>query len=107
MAKRSVNKSEAIRALYRGNPKLPVRLAVEQLGKDGIKVAPSQIYFVLGGMKGKAKRKARRKRKAVAKLRPVSKTALSVPLDVLMELKKLAERAGGIANLKQLLEILE
>jgi hypothetical protein len=107
MAKRNVNKSEAIRALYRGNPKLPVKIAVEQLAKDGIKVAPSQVYFVLGGMKGKAKRKAGRKPRAVVPLRPASKIGLSVPLDVLIDLKALAARAGGVAALKQLLEVLE
>lgn len=64
MPNRKVNKSAAIRALYGRNPKLPVALAVEQLAKHGIKVAPSQVYFVLGGLKGKAKRKA--KKRAVA-----------------------------------------
>jgi hypothetical protein len=107
MAKRNVNKSDAIRALYRGNPKLPVKIAVEQLAKDGIKVAPSQIYFILGGMRGKAKRKAGRKRRAVARQKPGSKTGLSVPLDVIIDLKGLALRAGGVAALKQLLEVLE
>jgi hypothetical protein len=104
MAK-SVNKSEAIRALYRGKPKMPVSEAVKQLAKDGIKVAPSQVYFVLGGMKGKAKRKPGRKR--TMHRTSGNKTGLSVPIDVIIDLKALAVRAGGIGTLKQLLEVLE
>jgi hypothetical protein len=102
-----VNKSEAIRALYRGNPKLPVSEAVKQLAKDGIKVAPSQVYFVLGGARGKAKGKAGRKRRAVRNQPSGDKTGLSVPIDVIVDLKALVVRAGGVANLKQLLEVLE
>jgi hypothetical protein len=33
------------------------RVGVEQLAKDGISVTPNLVYFVLGGMKGKAGRK--------------------------------------------------
>lgn len=108
MAKQKVNKSDAIRALYAANPKLPVRLAVEQLGKDGIKVAPSQVYFVLGGSRGKAKRKAGRKRRAVvASEQAREKAGSTFPLSVITDLMALAERAGGMANLKRLIEVLE
>lgn len=107
MAKRKINKSEAIRALYRGNRKLPVRLAIEQLAKDGIKVAPSQVYFVLGGITGKAKRKKGQQRRAVTASRVGNKTGMSDPIAVLLDLKALAERAGGMGNLKRLIEVLE
>jgi hypothetical protein len=53
VAKRTVNKSAAMRAVYADTPKMPVRIAVEELRKDGFKVAPSQVYFVLGGATGK------------------------------------------------------
>lgn len=107
MAKRAVNKSEAIRSLYHGNPKMPVRVAVEQLAKDGIKVAPSQIYFVLGGMKGKAKRKKGRQQRAAAGAGSGNKTGMTDPIALLVDLKALAQRAGGLANLKRLIEVLE
>lgn len=70
---KTVNKSEAIRALYRGNPKLPVSEAVKHLAKDGIKVSPNLVYFVLGGMKGKAKRKAGRSRKLPSATEPATR----------------------------------
>jgi hypothetical protein len=104
---KSVNKSEAIRALYRGKPKLPVSDAVKQLAKDGISVSPNLVYFVLGGMKGKAKRKAGRKRAVPTHRTSGDKTGVSVPIDVIIDLKALAVRAGGVGNLKQLLEVLE
>lgn len=107
MAKRKVNKSSAIRAIYADNPKMPVRLLVQELAKDGIKVAPSQVYFVLGGMKGKAKRKTGQRRRAVAARRVGEKTGMSDPVAVIVDLKALAERAGGMANLKRLIEVLE
>jgi hypothetical protein len=102
-----VNKSEAIRALYRGNPKLPAKQAVEQLAKDGIKVSANLVYFVLGGMKGKAKQKKGQRRRAMAATRVGEKTGMSDPIAVIVDLKALAERAGGLANLKRLIEVLE
>lgn len=108
MAKRKVNKSAAIRDLYAENPKMPVRIAVEELAKDGIKVAPSQVYFVLGGSTGKAKQKKKQARRAVAIHRKAgNKTGMSDPVAVITDLMALADRAGGMANLKRLIEVLE
>lgn len=108
MAKRKVNKSAVIRALYAANPKLPVKHAVEQLAKEGIKVAASQVYFVLGGSRGKAKGKADRKRRAVAASEKArQKTGTAYPLSVITDAMAMAERAGGLANLKRLIEVLE
>lgn len=108
MAKRkSVNKSQAVRDLYAKNPKMPVRLAVESLAKQGIKIAPSQVYFVLGGMKGKAKRRKGEQRRAVAANHKAgNKTGMTDPIEILADLKALAERAGGMGNLKRLIEVL-
>lgn len=105
MAKRTVNKSAAIRELYAKNAKLPVSEAVKQLAADGIKVAPNLVYFVLGGMKGKAKRKKGRQQRTAAK--SGDKTGMTDPVSLLVDLKALAERAGGMANLKRLVEVLE
>lgn len=108
MAKRKVNKSAAIRAICADNPKIPVRLVVEELAKDGIKVSANLVYFVLGGARGKAKGKAGRKRRAVAAgERASQKTGTAYPLSVITDAISLAERAGGLANLKRLIEVLE
>jgi hypothetical protein len=106
MAKRKVNKSQAVRELYAKNPKMPVRLAVETLGKQGIKVASSQVYFVLGGMKGKAKRGKGQKARTGGNHKAGNKTGMTNPVELLVDLKALAERAGGIAHLKRLVDVL-
>lgn len=103
-----VNKSEAIRVLYRKTPKLPVAHAVEQLARAGIKVSPNLVYFVLGASRGKAKRKAGRNRRAVERTHTAGhKTGSTISLDVMTDLMTLAKRAGGVAVLKKLLEVLE
>lgn len=107
MAKRETNKSQAIRDLYAKNPKLPVQHAVELLARAGITVSPNLVYFVLGGLKGKAKRKTGQRRRTVAARRGGDKTGMSDPVAVIVDLKVLAERAGGLANLKRLIEVLE
>ena len=105
MAKRGngVNKSEAIRELYASNPKMPVKQAVDTLAKKGIKVAPSQIYFVLGGVRGKAKRQ---KRQRAAAIDAVVKSEVAFPIEVISELRGLASKVGGMANLKRLVDVL-
>jgi hypothetical protein len=107
VAKRKVNKSAAIRDLYAKNPKMPVRLAVETLASKGIKVASSQVYFVLGGARGKAKRRTGQQRRAtIANQKSGNKTGMSDPVMLIMELKAMADRAGGIANIKRLVDVL-
>ena len=107
-AKSGVNKSQEIRDLYAKNPKTPVKLAVEALAKRGIKVAPSQIYFVLGGVKGKAKRKKGQQRRSVAaSQKSGNKTGMTDPVVIITDLKALADRAGGMGNLKRLIDVLD
>jgi hypothetical protein len=107
MAKRKVNKSAAIRTLYADNPKMPIRLLVHELAEDGIEVTPSQVYFVLGGARDKSKREAGEQRRAVVGRRKAgNKTGMSDAVAVLLDLKALAERAGGIQRLKELLDVL-
>jgi hypothetical protein len=108
MAKQKVNKSAAIRELYAKNAKLPVRDAVELLARQGIMVSPNLVYFVLGGSRGKAKRKAGRKRRAAESHQKAgNKTGAVYPLSVITDLMGLAKQAGGVANLKRLLDVLE
>src|SRR5262245_2386983 len=106
MAKRKVNKSAAIRELYARNPKLPVSEAVKQLAAGGIKVAPSQVYFVLGGARGKAKRKRRAAGSNHKAGNKVGSRSTGDPVALLVDLKALAERAGGMRQLARLVEML-
>src|SRR5947209_463196 len=106
MPGRKVNKSQAIRDLYARNPKMPVRLAVEALGKRGIKVASSQVYFVLGGLTGKAKRGHTAPSRAASNHKTGNKTGMTNPIELLVDIKTLADRAGGIAHLKRLVDVL-
>jgi hypothetical protein len=107
VAKRQTNKSQAIRDLYAKNPKLPVQHAVELLARAGTTVSPNLVYFVLGGLKGGAKRKTGQRRRAVAAQRGGNKTGMSDPIAIIVDLKALAVQAGGMANLKRLIEVLE
>ena len=77
--------------------------------KEGVKVAPSQVYFVLGGSRGKAKRKRAKARRTLATTNSNrwSKTGMADPVAILVDLKALAERAGGLASLRRLIEVLE
>jgi hypothetical protein len=106
MAKRKINKSQAIRDLYAKNPKMPVRMAVDALGKRGIKVASSQVYFVLGGVTGKAKRGKGEPSRTSSNHQLGNKTGMTNPIELIVDIKSLADRAGGIAHLKRLVDVL-
>jgi hypothetical protein len=103
MAKKrsGVNKSAAIREVLRQHPTMKVSEIVATLARKHITVKPQLVYFIKGTLKGKAVRATRRH--AVA--RP-NKVGMTNPIELLVDLKKLAERAGGMRNLIQLAEVL-
>lgn len=102
MAKKSgVNKSSEIRAILEKNPKTPAKEIVATLSAKGIKVSQNLIYLIKA--KTGAKRRKAKRQKAVA----AGKSAgMTNPVQLVLRVRSLATEAGGIRNLKQLVDVL-
>ena len=96
-----VNKSAAIRAILEKNPKTPVKEIVTTLDGQGIKVHPNLVYLIKSKSKQKTKR-ARRQRVVEA----TEKVGVANPVELILEVRKVAEKAGGIRHLKKLVDLL-
>lgn len=106
MANRSrdgVNKSAAIRELYKQNPEIKVKDVVATLKGQGITVAPNLVYLVKGQMKGEKKRRRNVNRSAASVAR-ASGSADAVK--TIIKVKALAVEVGGMNTLKALVEAL-
>jgi hypothetical protein len=97
MAKQKVNKSAAIREAIQANPKAKAKEIVEVLGGKGIKVAVPLAYYIKSHSK-KVKRKAKRARVLA------SANGHSDAVTIIVGLKQLALQAGGIGNLKKIVD---
>ena len=67
MAKKSkdgVNKSAAIRELYKANPDIKAKAVIETLGAKGITVGSNLVYLVKGKMKGETRHRRQANRAA-------------------------------------------
>jgi hypothetical protein len=96
-----VNKSAAIRTILEKNPKTPVKEIVTTLDGQGIKVHPNLVYLIKSKSKQKTKR-ARRQRAVEA----TAKVGVANPVELILEVRKVAEKAGGIRHLKKLVDLL-
>jgi hypothetical protein len=96
-----VNKSEAVRAHLSANPGADSQSIIAALGAKGIKISPTMVYYVKSKLK-LAKRKARRERVAASS----RQSGAANPVEVVLRVKDLAREVGGIANLKQLVDLL-
>jgi hypothetical protein len=96
-----INKAQAIRDYFAQNPKATNKEVMEGLGQKGIKVSYNQVYFIK--MKGKAKKRKANRAKAVGASKAMG---LSNPVDLILEVRKLAHNAGGVKNLKLLVDAL-
>ena len=93
----SLNRSQAIRDVLTENPKMPSKDVVTALAGKGIKVRPSLVYFVKGKM-----RRTRRRQIGTR----MSEAGVANPVDLILKVRSLAEQAGGIRKLKQLVDAL-
>jgi hypothetical protein len=101
MAKSKTNKSDAIREALAQKPDAKASEVVSLLAGRGIKVSTQLVHFVKA--KGRAKvRKA--KRQAVAKVGATNGRVDVVAL--LGDIKALAEKAGGLKELKKYVDVL-
>jgi len=99
--KSGVNKSQAIRDFVEKNPTTTVKDVVTALAAQGIKVSPNLVYVVK--TKGNVKKRKQRREQAVE----TSKAAgIANPVELILEVRRLAEKAGGLRNLKKLVDVL-
>jgi hypothetical protein len=103
MAKRKsgASKSQTIRGMLASNPKATVREIVDEMAKKGQKVSPNLVYVLKA--KGKAKRRKLKRQKAVAASRDGGH---SNPVELIVDVRHLAAKAGGMKRLKELVDIL-
>jgi hypothetical protein len=83
------------------NPKAKVKDIVDAMAKKGLKVSPNLVYFLKA--KGRAKKRRMKRRKAVAASRAAGH---SNPVELIVDVRHLAVKAGGMRRLKELVDIL-
>ncbi len=98
MARRinGINKSEEIRQLLRANPKVSVKEVRDALKAKGIKISDHLYYFVKGNMLGKQGRK-----KTTS-----TGTSSTDAVSMILKVKSLADKVGGMKKLRALVEAL-
>ena len=101
MAKKEVNKSQLIRDILTENPKAKFKTIKADLDAKGIKVAGALFYYVKGSMK-----KAKRLEKKAVKAAAPAPEAGSYPIEVLVQVKALSVKVGGMKNLMKLVTLL-
>jgi len=106
MAKRKVNKTQAVRDFLAENPDATTKDVVAAMNKQRITVSPNYVSTIKTNMKakGKGKKKVAAKKKAAPKKQEAADDKIS--LSALKEAKKLAERLGGIEQAKQAISAL-
>jgi hypothetical protein len=97
MAKKKSTKASAIREELARSPKASAKEIQATLGTRGIKVHVNHIYLI----KHATKRKARKAKRAASR-----QNGHTSPVELVLDVRKLAEQAGGIAQLKALVDVL-
>jgi hypothetical protein len=99
--KSDVNKTVAVKEALAKDPKAKASEIVSALAAQGIRVSSAYVYALKS--KAKAKKRKEKREKAVATSKSIGVTD---PVALIREVKNLALRAGGLRNLKQLVEVL-
>lgn len=99
--KKGVNRSAEIRALFEKHPKMKTDEVAATLGERGIKVSKQLVYIVRAKM-GHRRRKARR----AAAISAGVQAGVQNPVQLILEVRALAEKTGGVKQLKQLVDAL-
>jgi hypothetical protein len=108
-AEGEVNKSEAIRALLKENPKIKANDAVAALAAKGIKATGGLFYIVKGSLLGRKKRRKKREATAVNVVEAASAatpTSHSDAVATIVKVKAFAAEFGGLAALRDVIEAL-
>ncbi len=96
-----INKSAAIRELLAKNSHTPVKEIVSALGERGIHVDPKHVYLI----KSKTRHQTQRENRQRA-VEATAKAGLANPVELILDVRRVAERAGGIRQLKRLVDLL-
>src|SRR5690349_10615264 len=96
-----INKSQLVRELLTKNPKMPVKEVVAALAERNLKITPNLVYFLRSRMSHKAKREKRQR--AVQASRDAG---IANPVQLILEVRRVAEKAGGMRRLKELVDVL-
>jgi hypothetical protein len=96
-----VNKSAAIREILAKDLKTPTKEIIAILGQQGVKVKPHLVYLMKSQLKAK-----RRKQKREMALANGRQLGIANPVELIQEVRRLSERAGGIKHLKKLVDVL-
>jgi hypothetical protein len=99
-----VNKSAAIRELFKQNPQIKAQEIVSSLATKGIQVSKNLVYLVKGQTQGEQTRR-RRVHRSAANVARASGSADAVK--TILKVKSLASEVGGLDNLKALVEALD
>jgi hypothetical protein len=103
------SRSQSIRDYLTANPDSKAKEVVDALAKNGINTNEGLVYAVKGSMKEKKRRKKRVAKAAMAAAsKPSSngKASKTDAITMIREVKALAEKAGGYAKLKELVDAL-
>ena len=96
-----VNKSEAIREILNGDPKVATKDVITTLASRGIRVKPHLIYLIKSKMRA-TRSKAKRQQAATTG----NQLGISNPVQLILEVRQLSAKAGGIKHLKKLVDVL-
>jgi hypothetical protein len=91
----NVNKSAAIREMIEHHPQARSKEIVRLLAEKGLKVQPTLVYYIRSREKH-LKRRGKNQRAA----------STGSPVQLIVKVKALSQEAGGMRNLKQLVDIL-
>jgi hypothetical protein len=95
-----VNKSAAVREAVAQNPQADSKAIMALLAEKGVRVSPTLVYYVRS-KQGKEKRRQARHASDASRW-----TGTGNPLDLIVKVKALAAEAGGMDNLKRLVDVL-
>ena len=104
MAKRKVNKTQAVKDFLAENPDAATNDVVAAMKKQRITVSPNYVSTIKSNLKPKGKKKVVAKKKAAAEKQEATDDKIS--LSALKEAKKLAATLGGIEQAKEAISAL-
>ena len=94
-----VNKSAAIREMIGQHPEARSKEIIPLLAAKGIKVRPTLVYYIRS--KEKHLKWQDKRRRATSQI-----AGASSPVQLIIKVKELSKEAGGMRNLKLLVDIL-